>query len=235
MTKPINALDAYFLAAQKVTGQTEDATELAKAGVSVSKGLQEANEELKGYVEQLLRMNEELLQQRNWACSSLEELSASYDALEHEKDAHVTLYEVMSYAHGNHIKEAIASEVRNERHIKKLCNEIQHMQKKLNKRRLRINQLQNTIGVILKERPIITDYDKMNSVVLSEVVKSLTEKLATTKTKEKEERLAAERLFKIEISDVRRLVNRLQLAGYNDDAIREFIQTAKDVNNELRA
>ena len=105
------------------------------------------------------------------------------------------------------------------------------MQRKLNKRRNRINHLQEVIGNILQERPIVTDYDKMGGAVLGRIVHTLSEKYREVCRREKEEADARERLFKVDIKDSRKLVDALRKQGFNEDAIIEFMQVTKAVNN----
>lgn len=174
---------------------------------------------------------EEAFQQRDWAMASLRELSEAYSLLQAEHSVTADLLDTMTYANANSIKESLRSDQRNERHIAKLCREIMHMQRKLHKRRMRINHLQDTIGKILKERPIVTDYNKMGSAALGRVVHTLSEKYREVCHREREEAAAKERLFQIDIKDSRKLVDALRKQGFNDEAIIEFMQVTKAVNS----
>lgn len=194
MSNPITPEHAYLLAlaqrsvhAPESQNLFEDTLETAKDATGVAQEAVSEVLDMRETVSRMMKLSEEVLQQRNWAMESLEEMSVAYYALQQEHEVTANLLDTMTYAHANSIKESQRSDLRNERHIAKLSREITFMQRKLNKRRNRINHLQEVIGTILKERPIVTDYDKMGSAALGRVVHTLSEKYREVCRREKEE------------------------------------------------
>ena len=114
-----------------------------------------------------------------------------------------------------------------QRHSEKRRLEIQRMQTKLARRREQVKHLHQVIDNILEERPAGNFRLDPETVELWQVVSHIDELQRLRIKVEKRDR---ERLkFSVNLLDVSVLVKALQQRGYNDDAIREFLQVSQEV------
>ena len=116
-----------------------------------------------------------------------------------------------------------------QRHSEKRKVEIQRMQAKLKNRREQVKHLHSVIDTILEERPAGNFRIDPETVELWQIDANIAELQRLRLRIEKREQ--AKMRLEVDLSDVSVLVKALQDRGYNDDAIREFIQVTREVQD----